>query len=106
MVLYLVLRYCSLFLGMTLRVANTTRKKGLPRPHPKTFNNLGQGIDDYNNAEIILLLVVRTTEMRRLMGPCFPTGGWFLRGRLNLILFVKLIAYLHCCNSRRTHIDL
>ena len=77
-----------------------------PDPHPKTFDNLGQGIDDYNNAEIILLLVVRTTEMRRLMGPCFPTGGWFLRGRLNLILFVQLIALLHCYNSHRTHVNI
>ena len=67
-----------------------------------------------------------TTEMRRLRqvrpqdetaGPCFPTGGWFLRGRLNLILFVQLIivcsvdcvitqliALLHCYNSHRTHV--
>ena len=39
------------------------------------------------------------------MGPCFPTGGWFLRGRLNLILFVQLIALLHCYNSYRTHVN-
>mgnify|MGYP005802214125 CR=1 FL=1 len=83
----------------------TLLKKGLPRPHPKTFNNFGHGVIVYNYAEILLLLIVRTTEMRRLMGPCFPTGGWFLRGRLNLILFVQLIAYLHCHNSRRTHIN-
>ena len=38
------------------------------------------------------------------MGPCFPTGGWFLRGRLNLILFVQLIALLHCYNSYQTHV--
>ena len=62
-----------------------------PDPHPKTFNNLGQNIIVYDCAEIIYLLAVRTTEARRLMGPCFPTGGWFLRGRLNLILFVQLI---------------
>ena len=68
------------------------KKAPPPDPHRENFNNLGQGIDDYNNVEIILLLVVRTIEMRRLMGPCFPTGGWFLRGRLNLILFVQLIA--------------
>ena len=30
-----------------------------PDPHPKTFNNLGQSVDDYDNVKIILLLVVR-----------------------------------------------
>ena len=46
-----------------------------PDPHPKTFDNLGHGVIVYNCAEILSLLIVRTTEMRRLMGPCFPTGG-------------------------------
>ena len=35
------------------------KKAPPPDPHRENFNNLGQGIDDYNNAEIILLLVVR-----------------------------------------------
>ena len=29
-----------------------------PDPHPKTFENLGQNVDDYNNVEILFLLVV------------------------------------------------
>ena len=44
--------------------------------------------------------------MRRLMGPCFPTGGWFLRGRLNSLFFVQLIAYLHCHSFHQTHINI
>ena len=30
-----------------------------PDPHPKTFNNLGQSVNDYDNVKILLLLVVR-----------------------------------------------
>ena len=44
-------------------------------PTPRKLLQIGHGMDDYDNAEIILLLTVRTTVMRRLMGPCFPTGG-------------------------------
>ena len=29
-----------------------------PDPHPKTFNNLGQSVNDYDNVKILLLLVV------------------------------------------------
>ena len=33
-------------------------KRGSPRPPPENFNNLGQGVDYYDCAEIILLLTV------------------------------------------------
>ena len=46
-----------------------------PDHHPKTFADLGHGVVGYECTEILFLLIVRTTEMRRLMGPCFPTGG-------------------------------
>ena len=63
-------------------------KRHLPQtPTAKTFNKLGLNVIIYNCTEIILLLIVRTTEARRLMGPCFPTGGLFLRGCLTLMLF-------------------
>ncbi len=33
--------------------------------------------------------------MRRLMGPCFPTGGWFVGGCLKLLSFIhKLHIYI------------
>ena len=32
-------------------------------------------------------------------------AAWFLRGRLYSLLFVQLIAYLHCYNSCRTHVN-
>ena len=63
-----------------------------PDPHRENFNNLGQSIIVNICADILFLLIIGTTEARRLMGPCFPTGGWFLRDCLYLILFVQLIA--------------
>ena len=63
------------------------KKAPPPDPTAKTFNKLGLNVIIYNCTEIILLLIVRTTEARRLMGPCFPTGGLFLRGCLELMLF-------------------
>ena len=31
-----------------------------PDPHPKTFDNLGHGVDYYDCAEILLLFIVRS----------------------------------------------
>ena len=64
------------------------KKAPPPDPHRENFKNLGQGVDDYDNVDILILLTARTTEARRLMGPCFPTGGWFVCDCLKLILFV------------------
>ena len=51
------------------------KKAPPPDPHRENFCRLGQGVIDYNCVKLLFILVVRTTEMRRLMGPCFPTGG-------------------------------
>ena len=45
--------------GVSLRVADATRKKAPQTPHRENFNNLSQSVDDYDNVKIILLLVVR-----------------------------------------------
>ena len=48
-------------------------------------------------------VVAVSSAGRNCWDHCFPTGGWFLRGRLYLILFVQLVAYLYCYNSYRPH---
>ena len=54
--------------------------------------------------------------MRRLMGPCFPTGGlvgawlfelwWLLKLILLHILIVLIVAYFYYNNSHLTHIKI
>ena len=60
-VLGLVVLCCLFFTGgVCLRVAVATRKKAPPPdPHRENFNNLGQGVDYYDCAETLLLLIVR-----------------------------------------------
>ena len=82
-----VLLYCLLSLGETLL------KKGLPQtPTRKLLTIWVKAWMIITTQRLYYCLLFETTEMRRLMGPCFPTGGWFLRGRLNLILFVQFTA--------------
>ena len=64
-------------------------KKAPPTdPLRENFNNLWQGIDDYNNVEIILLLVVRNHRDA-------PPNGTLLPNR-RLVSTWSLEAYIVC----------
>ena len=70
-----------------------------PDPHPKTFDNLGCDVIVYYCTEILYLLAIRTTEVRRLMGPCFPTGGlvcaWLFES-FGVCFYVLILIQLYC----------
>ena len=57
------------------------KKAPPPDPHRENFNNLGQGVDYYDCAEILLLLIVRYysdappgrfVRRTKLLGPLLP----------------------------------
>ena len=52
------------------------KKAPPPDPLRENFRRLGLMVIVSLWIEILSVLYVRTTEARRLMGPCFPTGGY------------------------------
>ena len=64
-----------------------------PDPHPKTFDNLGHGVVDYDCAEILLLLAVRYHSGAPPNGTLLPNRrlGWCVVGWNLLCLFIELV---------------
>ena len=74
-----------------------------PDPHPKTSNNFGQGKIVYNCAVFLFPLVVRyhrdappigfaSRRDAKPWGPAPHTAARFVRGCLNYLMFIHLIA--------------